>query len=460
MVEGVAGWRLRTRTAWLMRRMGITPVMRDRIRGTALGLVATLALALPASAGNGYDIRLPIEAAPDLIQPVTFVTPYTSVPLPNPPARKPAPAAKPEGVSLRPSPAQPTERRARAVPITMTNFDQGIAAYRNRDLRTALRHFVKTADNKRATHFERAAGAFWAARMADGLNRPAEARELRAIAASYDRSFYGQIARANLGARAQFQWNLPKADLASMNRLANLPEGRAAADHVAAGRLTAADQALLKLLPVADAPLRLAMVNFANHHGLPATALRLAHKVEADQGADVQAAYYPVGAWLDHHEFRVDRALVHAIIRQESGFNPEARSHMGAVGLMQLLPSTANYVIKVKAGGARDRDLTRSVDNLNLGQHYLEYLLAHPGVDGDMIKLLVAYNAGPGNLAKWQRASGDLADRDPLLFIETIPAAETRAYVEKVLAAYWIYRDRFGQDNPGLAELAMAGLVK
>jgi hypothetical protein len=63
--------------------------------------------------------------------------------------------------------------------------------------------------------------------------------------------------------------------------------------------------------------------------------------------------------------------------------------------------------------------------------------------------MAVAYNAGPGNLAKWQE---DLSAnvKDPLLFIETIPAPETRNYVERVLANYWIYSLRMGQPTPSL----------
>ncbi len=337
------------------------------------------------------------------------------------------------------------------------SFDAGIAAYRAGKNHAALKLFVQTTDNNHANDFERAAGAFWAARIADKMNKPREARELRHIAARYPQTFYGQIATAQLGEIASLNWARPAPSLLSLTRIQNHPQGTILLDHVAQGRLSAADQTLLQMSQGADAELRLAIIAFAIHHELPATALKLAHVVEGDTGRRYDTAYYPVGGWMKAADFRVDRALVHAIVRQESAFNPKARSNMGAVGLMQLLPSTASYIIKVRAGGRvaseTAPDLTPAHRNLDVGQHYLQYLLDYKGIDGDIISTLIAYNAGPGNLIKWQKTYADTT-HDPLLFIETIPSGETRAYIEKVMAAYWIYRARFGQTNPTLVSIA------
>lgn len=407
---------------------------------------------------RGFDIAVP--GMPALTHQVSMVVPYNidvATPRPDrkPEDRAPArrPSAKAEGpVTLQSQGTLGSSPRA----VSNSNFDQGIFAYRKGQLKTALRAFVKTADNKKANAFERAAGAFWAGRVAERMNKFHEANQFFAIAAQYDRTFYGQLAHERLGLATDLTWARPQPDLAAMSRLQNENLGRLAVDHVGAGRLSAADRALADLSSTADKELRVAILAFALHHGLPATAMKLAGRVEKDTGIRYDAAFYPVGGWIKAEDFRVDRALVHAIIRQESNFNPKAKSNMGAVGLMQLLPSTANYVIKVKAGGPKDRDLTRSLENLKVGQHYVEYLLEHGTVNGDVIKLLVAYNAGPGNLAKWERDLGDNVAADPLLFIETIPAAETRAYVEKVMAAYWIYRDQFGMNNPTRAATAYA----
>src|SRR5690606_866962 len=79
-------------------------------------------------------------------------------------------------------------------------------------------------------------------------------------------------------------------------------------------------------------------------------------------------------------------------------------------------------------------------------------LLAESHIQGDLLLLAAAWNGGPGNLNKWRKRT-EYTD-DPLYFIETIPARETRQFVERVLANLWIYRDRLGQEKPSLDALA------
>src|SRR3546814_3109596 len=76
----------------------------------------------------------------------------------------------------------------------------------------------------------------------------------------------------------------------------------------------------------------------------------------------------------------------------------------------------------------------------------------HERVQGDLFRLTTAYNGGPGNLGKWERAIQ--ADGDPLLFIEALPSKETRLFIERVLTNLWIYRHRLGQPAPSLDQLA------
>ena len=91
--------------------------------------------------------------------------------------------------------------------------------------------------------------------------------------------------------------------------------------------------------------------------------------------------------------------------------------------------------------------------NMKLGQDYVDYLLKYRGIDGDIISMLIAYNAGPGNLQKWRkRIKGH--ENDPLLLIEMLPVKETRDYVEHVMSNYWVYSIRDGQMPQSLASLA------
>jgi soluble lytic murein transglycosylase-like protein len=120
---------------------------------------------------------------------------------------------------------------------------------------------------------------------------------------------------------------------------------------------------------------------------------------------------------------------------------------------MQIMPRTANFIAgKNKFRGKAQNLLLDPELNISLGKTYLQQLLNHKNIGGDLFLLTVAYNSGPGNLAKWQRKM-EYHD-DPLLFIESIPNSETRAFIERVMANLWIYRKRLGQPTPSLDAIA------
>ena len=132
------------------------------------------------------------------------------------------------------------------------------------------------------------------------------------------------------------------------------------------------------------------------------------------------------------HNYRLDPALLAAVIYQESKFHVHARSSSGAIGLMQLLPSTAKG-IAVHTGGSRFRvsDLDDPEINVRYGAWYLRHLLEKYGDEQDA---LAAYNAGQDNVDRWRRAG------------RGIVFPETRAYVERVEELKKIYRDAYGAD--------------
>ena len=133
-------------------------------------------------------------------------------------------------------------------------------------------------------------------------------------------------------------------------------------------------------------------------------------------------------------------------MRQESKFDATASSASGAWGLMQLMPATAARVAgddKLKSDPTPLRD---PAFNLRLGQDYVARLLT--AVNGDLLHAVAAYNSGPGVIQKTLAQLGKNADS--LLAIESMPGAQTRDYVQKVVAGYWIYRNIFGQDSPTL----------
>ena len=176
----------------------------------------------------------------------------------------------------------------------------------------------------------------------------------------------------------------------------------------------------------------------------------------ASQGADGRPrdfARFPLPKLVPQGGFRVDPALLYALALQESRFDSAAVSPAGARGLMQLMPATATYIAGDSAllSGGLQR-LHEPAISLELGQRYLHYLARFDGIDGNLIRLLAAYNAGPGNLLKWLPAHGHR--EDPFLFVEAIPFDETRGYVQQVLTYSWIYASRLGLAAPSLDQIA------
>ena len=138
----------------------------------------------------------------------------------------------------------------------------------------------------------------------------------------------------------------------------------------------------------------------------------------------------------------VEVPLMYAIARQESAFRENAKSHAGAMGLMQLLPSTARQTAKKNGLKMFKNDLYKPEINLFLGGHYLNELLAK--FNGNRILAAAAYNAGPHRVSKWMNKSDQLPFD---VWIETIPFKETRGYVQNVLAFSVIYAAKLGQDS-------------
>jgi soluble lytic murein transglycosylase-like protein len=172
-----------------------------------------------------------------------------------------------------------------------------------------------------------------------------------------------------------------------------------------------------------------------------------------DTGKHWYGGLYPVPDFDTKSPIRVTQPLLLAIMRQESGFNPRAKSWAKASGLMQLMPATAAYI--ARDGGYRNakrHDLLIPDINIRLGEDYILYLLESPIVDGDLIRLLAAYNAGPGNLKKWSAQVNHGGDE--LMLLESLPARETRFYVKNVMTNLWIYSKLTGKDSSMVAALA------
>jgi len=335
--------------------------------------------------------------------------------------------------------------------VPTAHWTAGLAAWRMGDIAVASEHFGILALSERASRAARAAGAYWASRAALKERRPADATRWLARAAHYPLTFYGLLGRRALGVEVPFDWSLPRLSDQRLSALMGHPGGRRALALMQVGESDRAEREWRTLFPRLEPALREPLMTLATQHNMPGLAIRLAGIVRLSSGRTYHAALYPVPSWAPDGGFSVDRALIYGIIRQESGFDPRARSGQGARGLMQLMPRTANAVDENDELDHR-HELYQPELNMALGQRYVTHLLELDRVEGDLFRLLVGYNAGPGNLAKWKRQT-DFQD-DPLLFIESIPSRETRQFIERVLANIWIYRQRLGQPSPSLDRVA------
>ena len=308
----------------------------------------------------------------------------------------------------------------------------------------------------------RAGGAFWAARTALAAGRADAVTPHLEIAAGYPLTFYGQLALGQLGRASGVDWTAPVLTADDFARLAaKTPRAERAAGLVQVGLVRKAQDELRWAHGEMSASEDTSLVALSHHLGLPTAQLLLAKSSGAErlERAHLRAGLYPVPDYAPDTGYRVDRALLFALIRQESKFMTHARSRVGAAGLMQLMPRTAAAV-------GRDRSLMRSATrasdalyepgfNMALGQSYVEELLTrYNGGSGDLFEMALSYNWGPGNFRRW-RARTPIDD--PLLMIESVPNREARGFVDHVLTNLWVYRDRLGEPAPSRDAVAAGG---
>jgi soluble lytic murein transglycosylase len=300
----------------------------------------------------------------------------------------------------------------------------------------------------------RAKGFYWAARAASQAGQADRGAQLLNLAAAYPDQFYGQLAMEKLG-RA-----IPAP--APTDRVTPTAEARAAFQRrpiVEATRMLGltgrrADQSLFirALSEQLTTPEEHALADeLARQIARPDLGVWVARNARS-QGATVYTlANFPTiqvpPAYSQHW------TLANAITRQESSFDRTAQSHVGARGMMQLMPGTAREVAG-QLGLPYDMGrLTADPQyNVMLGSKYFADLMSRYGNFAPMA--VAAYNAGPGNVNKWVRSNGDprLPGADVLRWIEDIPFQETRNYVQRVLENAVVYDTINPQRAPSQAQ--------
>lgn len=284
----------------------------------------------------------------------------------------------------------------------------------------------------------RARAAYWAGRAAYRSGDQANAAAWYARAGAYATTFYGQLGLLKSGAAAPLELAPPppvsESDRSDFERNDAVKAVRLALkfDQTAiAGRLVNA------MIDSGESDAQMAQLADLGIGGGHAFLSVRAAKKALQQNVVLLRSGYPLPSTP---KTGLERPLTLAITRQESEFDPRARSPSGALGMMQLLPSTAKEVAKKNAIAYAAERLYEPAYNMTLGSLYLKRLI--DSYDGSYVLAIGAYNAGPGNVRKWVQSFGTPEnDMDRAVnWIETVPFAETRNYIQRVLENLQVYR--------------------
>ncbi len=324
----------------------------------------------------------------------------------------------------------------------------GLASWRLGDCESASRDFQQVA--QLAQQRELRAGAYyWGARAEQACRRPQSVAPLLKAAANTAEaaeSFYGLLAREALGMDTKlpadpYTYRDPQID--------QVPNVKRAIELARIGEAGLAEEMLRHEAKIGSPAEHHALIQLAKKLDLPAAQLWLATHGQPGAIADATDRY-PNPKWAPVYGWRVDPALAFGHIVQESAFRRTAVSTAGAVGLMQVLPVTAQLVSRNRGVPYTNGALTDPRYNLEYGQSFIEMMRGSSSTGGQLPRVIASYNAGPLPVARWWTINDK---GDPLLWIESIPYWETRYYVPAVLRNMWVYQGLNHESTPTLKAL-------
>jgi peptidoglycan lytic transglycosylase len=342
--------------------------------------------------------------------------------------------------------AEPTKENSRVERHFMAGW---IALRYLDDPATATTHFARIQDvSRHPTSLARM--HYWLGRTAEALHRPDQARAEYQAAAGASAAYYGQLARAKLGLPA----------------LALAPPPPKPDKHAEAERLELV-RALEILYALNERPLAIALMSglgsTLDDVGTLSALGELAEQFHDARGMlHLGKAALARGLPLDYYAFPtvgvpryspispdIERAMLFAIIRQESAFDPSDWSSAQAMGLMQVTPEAGRDTCKRFSCSYDVKRLRHdSPYNLQVGAAELAGLMQD--YRSNYILVFAGYNAGRGRVQEWIATFGDPRNPkvDPIDWVERIPFMETRNYVQRVMENLQVYRTRFGNDAP------------
>jgi soluble lytic murein transglycosylase len=341
-----------------------------------------------------------------------------------------------------------------------THFMAGWIALRFlNDPTTALTHFAHVDDGA-VDPLTIARGEYWRGRAHEALGQAEEMRTQYEAAATYPTTYYGQLARARLG----------HDDVVEVRQPPEPPDSSASEVVRAAEMLYRTGEGNLAMAFVSD------VGQDSNDPAVVSGVGKItAHYKDAQAMLQLGKAALGRGMPMDHYAFPdigvpnytsvappLDRCVVYAITRTESGFDPGDKSAAQAVGLLQVTPAAGRDTAKrYGVSYSWDRLVHDSAYNTQMGAAELSGLLKD--YRGSYVLTFAGYNAGRGRVDQWMALHGDPRDPkvDAVDWVERIPFSETRNYVQRVMENLQVYRKRFGDSaatiEPNLHRAAMIG---
>ena len=336
-------------------------------------------------------------------------------------------------------------------------WSMGLLYFKEEKYAEAQKYFSRILDLPQINNARKTEAAFWAGRAADFNGDRSTATKYWRVAAAYPMAFYGALSSTMLGHMPEYEFFEQEVTDEDIAELYETKYGKMALALLQIGRKDRAEEYLKYLITPKASDRTLHAVNsIATAYGLPRVSIQSASVIK-DRGIleiddnIIYSAQYPLPDWEPMGGWSIDRALLLAITKQESNFRTSAKSGAGANGVMQLMPSTAKRVARANKLDISQIDMTNPEHNMFLGQQYIVDLLGHPNIENNIVKMLAAYNAGMGTMVKFEKS---FYTYDPLLYIESFPAYETRSYIKRVMSNLWLYRARLNQPLTSMQELA------
>jgi soluble lytic murein transglycosylase len=311
----------------------------------------------------------------------------------------------------------------------------------------AQQHFQNLL-NEATTPVSRARGAYWLGLAIESLGDKPSATQAYEQAAVLNTTFYGQLAAARLNGKTDLKATAePEIPDDVRRKFLGRDMVQAVQRLSRAGLENTAIKFFKANMAAAERRVEFALlIELAKKMGRPDWAI-MAAKAASQKNMIMRSGAYPLLS--NKLPDSPHPAFIHALIRQESQFDPDALSPAGARGLMQVLPSTAKDVARKEGIAFNAAKLSNPDYNIRIGSAFMRSLLDR--YNGSYILALAAYNAGPGRVREWLATFGDprTGAIDPIDWLELIPIYETRNYVQRIMENFQIYRARLnGGQHP------------